>query len=196
MTCMTKRAPQRGFPDTAPGIVGPALEEHLTGTRAITGGHDGSGSALELENFGIRKRAAAVLRRHDGCRQGSEGKARSGLLPRQAGDRHGAGLDRRGFLRGVGAAVDSTLLPCSRSLRAAVTPPEARRFALAGGDDYELLFALPPGTDAAALGRGAGVGLARIGEFRAGRGVIIDGEPAPGELAAGFDHFASPRPGP
>jgi len=107
-----------------------------------------------------------------------------------------ADLGKLAAASGVGAAVDSTLLPCSRSLRAAVTPPEARRFALAGGDDYELLFALPPGTDAAALGRGAGVGLARIGEFRTGRGVIIDGEPAPRELAAGFDHFASPRPSP
>ena len=97
---------------------------------------------------------------------------------------------------GVGAAVESTLLPRSRSLRAAVTPPDACRYALAGGDDYELLFALPPGTDAAALGRAAGVGLARIGMFEAGPDVTVDGLPASPELARGFDHFGSPFPGP
>ncbi len=96
---------------------------------------------------------------------------------------------------GVGAAVESTLLPCSRSLRAAVTPQEARRYALAGGDDYELLFALPPGTDAAALGRAAGVGLTRIGIAGGGRDVTIDGVRASPALAGGFDHFGSPSSG-
>lgn len=106
-----------------------------------------------------------------------------------------ADLGKLAAASGVAAVVDSTLLPCSRALRAATTPAAARRYALAGGDDYELLFALPSGTDVAGLGRGAGVGLTRIGVFRAGRDVIIDGELASGELAGGFDHFGGPGTG-
>jgi thiamine-monophosphate kinase len=91
---------------------------------------------------------------------------------------------------GVAAEVDSTGLPRSEALRAATDPPGARRYALAGGDDYELLFTLPPGTDATALERGSGVRLTRIGRVVAGYGVNIDGSPAERELVHGFDHFA------
>jgi thiamine-monophosphate kinase len=90
---------------------------------------------------------------------------------------------------GVAAEVDSTCLPRSDALRAATDPATARRFALGGGDDYELLFTLPPGTDAAQLARGAGVGLTRIGRIVAGSGVSVDGVPAERELGHGFDHF-------
>lgn len=91
---------------------------------------------------------------------------------------------------GVGAAVDSTRLPRSEALRAAADPEVARRFALGGGDDYELLFTLPPGTDAAELERGAGLRLTRIGSIVAGYGVSVDGAPAERDVVHGFDHFA------
>lgn len=90
---------------------------------------------------------------------------------------------------GVSAAVDSTRLPRSAALRAAMDPEAARRLVLGGGDDYELLFALPPGADAGSLARSAGVALARIGSFGRGEGVTVDGEPAERDLAHGFDHF-------
>lgn len=91
----------------------------------------------------------------------------------------------------VGASLDSTCLPLSTAMRGAADPARARRLALAGGDDYELLFTVPPGTDCAPLARSAGVDLARIGVIDDGAGVRIDGEPAPAELGHGFDHFAT-----
>jgi thiamine-monophosphate kinase len=90
---------------------------------------------------------------------------------------------------GVGAQLDSTLLPRSPAMRGAVDPEKARRFTLAGGDDYELLFTLPPGTDATSLERGAGVAVTRIGVIVAGTDVTVDGSPAGRELVHGFDHF-------
>lgn len=90
---------------------------------------------------------------------------------------------------GVAAEVDSTCLPRSEALRAATDPATARRFALGGGDDYELLFTLPPGTDTAQLTRGAGVRLTRIGTIVAGDGVSVDGLSPEREPGHGFDHF-------
>lgn len=92
---------------------------------------------------------------------------------------------------GVGASLDSTCLPFSAAMRGAADPARARRLALAGGDDYELLFTVPPGTDGVPLGRSAGVGLTRIGSIDGGAGVRIDGAAAVAELGHGFDHFAS-----
>ncbi len=90
---------------------------------------------------------------------------------------------------GVGGDIDSTLLPRSAAMRGAMDPEAARRVALAGGDDYELLFTLPPGTDAAALERAAGVAITRIGLVVEGTGVAVDGEPVEREIGHGFDHF-------
>jgi len=94
---------------------------------------------------------------------------------------------------GVAAAVDSTLLPRSAALRAAMDPEASRQLVLGGGDDYELLFALPPGVDAGSLARSAGVALTRIGTFRRGAGVTVDGEVPDRDLAHGFDHFTRQR---
>jgi thiamine-monophosphate kinase len=90
---------------------------------------------------------------------------------------------------GVAAALDSTCLPLSAAMRGAVDPERARRYALRGGDDYELLFTLPPGTDAAALERGGAVALTRIGTIAAGYGVTLDGAPMDSDALHGFDHF-------
>jgi thiamine-monophosphate kinase len=90
---------------------------------------------------------------------------------------------------GVAAEVDSTLLPRSAALRGAADPEVVRRFILGGGDDYELLFTLPPGTDSAPLERSAGVSLTRIGVVGAGAGVLIDGRSADRDVVHGFDHF-------
>ena len=44
---------------------------------------------------------------------------------------------------GVGAELRVDGLPLSDELRQAVSPDDARRFALAGGDDYEICFTMP-----------------------------------------------------
>lgn len=89
----------------------------------------------------------------------------------------------------VGAALDSLLLPRSEAMRGATDPAAARRFVLGGGDDYELLFTLPPGTDGAALGRAASVSVTRIGVIVAGYGLVLDGAALDPDTVRGFDHF-------
>ncbi len=90
---------------------------------------------------------------------------------------------------GVGADLLGEALPVSADLAGCAGTGEARRLLLTGGDDYELLFTLPPGTwapDEAA----AGVRVTRIGTVREGAGISLDGAPLARDLAHGFDHFA------
>ena len=95
---------------------------------------------------------------------------------------------------GVGASLHWLAVPRSASLRA---QPEVlqRECALAGGDDYELLFTAPPQQRDAvvAAARSAGVAVSRIGTIRAEpRLEILDDAGARIELARrGYDHFAS-----
>jgi thiamine-monophosphate kinase len=94
---------------------------------------------------------------------------------------------------GVGAEVQVDLLPRSDVLRA---QPEAlqRTCALAGGDDYELVFTAPPAASAqiAAAAHAAGVGVTRIGRIgAAGSGLRLldrDGR-AVADTFGSFDHF-------
>ncbi len=77
---------------------------------------------------------------------------------------------------GVGAQVAWTEVPRSTALRA---QPEAlqRRCALAGGDDYELLFTVPAQwrAEVARAARGAGVPVTRIGRMIGARIEVVDG---------------------
>lgn len=93
----------------------------------------------------------------------------------------------------VGATLNADRLPLSEALRASTTPQEARLFALAGGDDYELCFTIRPERCEAAFAAAhqLGVAVTDIGavESRTGlqvldeRGCIVDiGK-------TGFDHF-------
>ncbi len=94
---------------------------------------------------------------------------------------------------GVGATVDVDRLPVGAVLAA---QPRSRQLdcALAGGDDYELLFTAPADADAAVLAAGvaAGVGVRRIGRIEPASGLrLVDGRGRPLALALqGFDHFA------
>lgn len=93
----------------------------------------------------------------------------------------------------VAAHVHVELLPLSDSLRAAVSPDQARDWALAAGDDYELLLAVPPPrcAELAAVASRLNLTLTVIGHVRAGRGVTWSfngGEFTP--AANGWDHFA------
>lgn len=77
----------------------------------------------------------------------------------------------------------------TEAARAGVAPGV---FAALGGEDYELLAALPPSfgaVDAAAVQRQTGVALTLIGECRAGSGVQLLLGPEAITLP-GFDHFA------
>ena len=79
---------------------------------------------------------------------------------------------------GVGLEIDSALLPLSKTLRSLADLDQSLDWALAGGDDYELLFTLPdnmPLPD----------GCSEMGRVVAGRGISCDRTPEP----IGYDHF-------
>lgn len=94
----------------------------------------------------------------------------------------------------VGATLEVDALPRSAVLR---TLPAAlqREFALAGGDDYELVFSAPPGRAAEVTGaaNASGVGVTRIGRLDAEPGLrLIDANGAAVVNGFGsFDHFKS-----
>lgn len=95
---------------------------------------------------------------------------------------------------GVGAEIDAALLPRSSALMALYNDTDALRFALSGGDDYELCFTVP-GTrlaDVQADLSRIGCGVTRIGRIVDGNAVRVrgtDGEWLSDE-SRGWEHFA------
>ena len=80
---------------------------------------------------------------------------------------------------GVAIEVDSSLLPLSDALCSVVDIRQAKDWALAGGDDYELLFTLPRNTPLPP-------DCTQIGRVVSGSGISCDRVPE----RAGYDHFA------
>lgn len=101
---------------------------------------------------------------------------------------------------GCSARVDLEHIPQSQAMRSLFEASACEQFALAGGDDYELLLTVPPQLEAEFRNRLVGlVPCTRIGEmvadpagvagvqcYRAGQPVSVD--------AGGFDHFAPGSP--
>ncbi len=94
---------------------------------------------------------------------------------------------------GVALRLQAEAIPLAPALLAEVGESQALALALAGGDDYELCFCVPPGSDAilAALSRQLQLPLTCIGEVRAGSGVhCLDRAGHPITLQrAGYEHF-------
>jgi thiamine-monophosphate kinase len=94
----------------------------------------------------------------------------------------------------VGARVEWARLPLSPAAAGALPArPDLRDLVVAGGEDFELLFAAPPAREGAILGLGARLGLpvCRIGAVVAGRAVeVIDADGSIVRLASsGYRHF-------
>src|SRR5690606_20261739 len=96
---------------------------------------------------------------------------------------------------GVALRIDAGALPLAAGLAevAAAAGHDPLRLAASGGEDYELLAALPPERVgpglAAAIGEAAATARTRVGEVLAGSGVEIR-LPGGGTLAArGFDQL-------
>jgi thiamine-monophosphate kinase len=92
----------------------------------------------------------------------------------------------------LAALVDVDRLPLSVALRSLVSPEQAREWALAAGDDYELLLAVPPSrlAELAAVAGQLNLRLSTIGELRRGNGVTWVAGGTPFEAPAhGYDHF-------
>jgi len=94
---------------------------------------------------------------------------------------------------GCGARIDESAVPRDERL-AELDDARARAHALGGGEDYELLFAWPPGESLDLLGFSVDTPLSVIGEFRAEPGIeVVDARGRPLDAArAGHDHFAGP----
>jgi thiamine-monophosphate kinase len=95
----------------------------------------------------------------------------------------------------VGAEVEAAAIPLASDEGRGEGAPDSLLAALAGGEDYELLVAVPPARLAAAhaAARATRTPLAVIGRFVRGRGVRIlapDGRELP--LPAGHDHLRAP----
>jgi len=95
---------------------------------------------------------------------------------------------------GTGAIVDAASLPIDPGARAwwAARGSDSVEEALSGGDDYELLFALPQKTARrirSAQNAARGLPLTRIGELTLEPTLVVlrDGRPEP--LPPGFTHF-------
>jgi thiamine-monophosphate kinase len=93
---------------------------------------------------------------------------------------------------GLGAQVDVERLPLSRALCSVAPPEHARNYALGGGDDYELLLAVPPARLGALAARAAALNLTltTIGELRRGNSVQWTlGSRSYVPAVGGFSHF-------
>jgi thiamine-monophosphate kinase len=102
-------------------------------------------------------------------------------------------LPKLALASGLSAHVHVDRLPLSQALRACVSSAQAVDLALAAGDDYELLLAVPPEryAELEAAAHRLNLMLTAIGELNSGSGVtwLLDGKKfAPG--VQGFDHFA------
>ena len=103
------------------------------------------------------------------------------------------GLPKLAQASGLAAHVSVERLPMSESMRAVVPAAQALAWALAAGDDYELLLAVPAPryAELAAAAGQLNLRLTTIGELRAGAGVtwsLNGGDFVPG--VRGWDHFA------
>jgi thiamine-monophosphate kinase len=89
-----------------------------------------------------------------------------------------------------GAEVELEALPMSPELRSLEREPEA--CALHGGEDYQLLFAVPPRRLPEVLRLRKRHNLSRIGKFKRGKGIVVvdgRGQRLPLE-SRGFEHLA------
>lgn len=166
---------------------------------AVTGtlGDAGAGLALLMQRMRVADRTAEqeLIRRFEypaprvafGASARGTATAAMDLSDGLIGD-----LPKLAAASGLAATVDVARLPLSPALRMTVPPESARDFALAGGDDYELLVTVPPAgfERLSAVAQQLNLTLTAIGELHAGSGVrwSLDGLPYSPSLE-GYDHF-------
>lgn len=104
-----------------------------------------------------------------------------------------ADLDKLCAASGCGAELDLDALPASAAMQALFAPQTCLDFALAGGEDFELLFTVPEQFEAALLAQaGTAPGCTRIGRMVEGAGVRCWQGGRRVEIAQrGYVHFAS-----
>ena len=147
---------------------------------AASWGLDADGAAYLIQRY-LRPRPALGLREALRAHAGAAMDLSDGLVK---------DLGRMCAASGVGARIEAGRVPLSAPARAAVRArPALLVELLTGGDDYEVLIAVPPARRAAFE---AMTGLASIGEIVSGNGVtVMDASGAPMTFArTGWDHFS------
>jgi thiamine-monophosphate kinase len=167
----------------------------------LTGELGGAAAGLLLPDHGVpglAEATAAALRRRQLEPQprlaaGRALAAAGATAMIDVSDGLGADAGHLAAASGVGLRIDAEALPVAAGVAelAAALDRDPLQLAVSGGEDYELLAALPPqGVDLERLGESAGAGMTRIGEVVAGEGVEIR---LPGGRTlepGGFDHLA------
>jgi thiamine-monophosphate kinase len=97
---------------------------------------------------------------------------------------------------GVALILDSERVPLHEVLEDWARPEAALALAVGGGEDYEHLAAIAPGTAGSVvrkLARESGIGFTFVGSVTEGSGVAWVGAEGKGiePPAAGFDHFSA-----
>ena len=90
---------------------------------------------------------------------------------------------------GLAARIESARVPLSEPAAAA----NLLELCLTGGDDYELLLAVPPEAEAALTAAAGGVKVTRIGAFLTGDPIVTVTGPDGAPLSlqrGGWSHFA------
>ena len=93
---------------------------------------------------------------------------------------------------GVGATLEAARLPLSVELLAAFGRERATNLALAGGDDYELAFTVPPERERLLAEAPLEVRIARIGVIERGTELrCLDPDGGPRPVPRGYEHFTT-----
>ena len=152
---------------------------------------------LGLEKLGQGRRSRAVGRQKRPVPKVALGRvaARFASAGIDVSDGLGQDLGHLCKASGVGAEVELARLPLSREVIGhAGDAQRAALFAVAGGEDYELLLAVPP-SRAQAFERACarmGEEVGRIGRLLRGSGVTLRGSDGQGvPVPRGYDHFVS-----
>ena len=158
-------------------------------------GDSGAGLALLLGQLRSGSESAATLRRRHEypTPRVALGQALRGIATACIDVSDGLVADAARLARAsrCGLTLDLAALPLSPALRACVSIEQAREFALHGGEDYELLFAVPPARAAEAEAAAAGLcEVALIGRLDAAAGARVRDATRVVEIEPrGWDHF-------
>ena len=201
----TCRSPQGIFLDVT--IIGEVEPTHmLTRQRArpgdmlyVTGELGGSSVGLEQLSRSRRKiPRSATIRRHlrpqPRCAAGrflAERKLASAMI--DLSDGLSTDLARLCEQSGVGALVEASQLPLAKipGRQRQLLPNPLLHYALHGGEDYELLFAVPRRFSQRVPGQIDGLRVHRIGCLTRATGIwLLDGQEKHRLNPGGFDHFA------
>jgi thiamine-monophosphate kinase len=90
---------------------------------------------------------------------------------------------------GVALHLESESVPLSPALSRLTGAQSAQQLAMTSGDDYELLFTMPPENWDSLMCLSPELPLSRVGSVKAGEGVFLDGELIAVEKK-GYLHFA------